>query len=165
MKKKWLMLSLTVGVIVLAAGFFHRLTADPLRAPARKQWKAAAISQIEQRVRNSNWLEAELQKVRQPSSQDSLEWFSENLILTKSGDWIVFESKCSKEPGKIRDIFIGRASNGKWYYSTFHFCVRMLVLKSEEQPGSLSEFAGTYFLREFDGQSDDCLRQTWPPGS
>jgi hypothetical protein len=118
---------------------------------------------IERRVLDSNWLESELRKVRQQSGQDPLEWISEYLIFAKNGDWIVYESRCVKEPGSIRDIFIGRASDGKWYYSTFHFCVRLLVLKSEEQPGSLNEFARAYFLRQFDGQSDDCLRQTWPP--
>ena len=88
---------------------------------------------------------------------------TENLILATNGDWIVWASKCSKEDRRIHDIFVGRASDGKWYYSTFHFCNGKIVLMMEEQPANLGAFIQAYSLREFDGQSDECLGKTWPP--
>jgi len=29
-------------------------------------------------------------------------------------------------------------------------------------PGSIAEFATRYSAREFDGRSDECLKETWP---
>ena len=80
----------------------------------------------------------------------------------KNGDWIAYASRCSKEDWRIRDIFIGRATDGKWYYSTFHFCRGMLTLRVEDRPESLDKFITAYSLREFDGRSDECLKKTWP---
>jgi len=163
MKKKLLILGLLVGVAALAFGLFLTFGGDRLHAKARKQWKAAAISQIDQKVHDTRWLESELLELKKQSVADSERWVSENMILATNGDWIVCASKCSKEDWKIHDIFIGRASDGKWYYSTYHFCVGKMVLKMETQPASLKDFVQSYSLREFDGQSDECLKRTWPP--
>ena len=46
--------------------------------------------------------------------------------------------------------------------STFHFCVRMQNLSVVGQPKSLAEFTKTYHVREFDGHSDECLKDTKP---
>ena len=93
-------------------------------------------------------------------------WLTDKLILMKSGEWLVYKSHCSKEePHIVRDIFLAKGSDGKWYYSTFHFCVGMCVLRMEEtQPPNLSAFVHEYNLREFDGHSDESLRLTksWP---
>jgi hypothetical protein len=32
-----------------------------------------------------------------------------------------------------------------------------MVLNMEEQPANLNKFIQSYFLREFDGRSDECL--------
>ena len=45
---------------------------------------------------------------------------------------------------------------------TYHFCIDMIVLRGDEQSEDLAGFAMTYFLRSFDGHSDECLRETWP---
>lgn len=83
----------------------------------------------------------------------------------RNGDWLAYANICHKQDGRIRDLFLGRGSDGRWYYSTFHFCNQMIVLKMEEQSTNLVEFAKTYYLREFDGRSDECLQKTWPAGS
>jgi hypothetical protein len=64
---------------------------------------------------------------------------------------------------KSPQYFLGRAFDGKLYYSTHHFCIRKLVLGQDEQPASLKQFVETYSLRGFDGRSDECLNKTWPP--
>lgn len=48
-------------------------------------------------------------------------------------------------------------------YSTYHFCIDMIVLRGDEQSEDLAGFAKTYHLRSFDGHSDECLQKTWPP--
>jgi hypothetical protein len=46
---------------------------------------------------------------------------------------------------------------------TYHFCIDMIVLSWDEQPEDLAAFAKKYYLRSFDGLSDQCLQKTWPP--
>jgi hypothetical protein len=46
MKKKWLMLPVAVGAIVFAVGGFFYLAPNPLRAPARRQWKVDAVYEL-----------------------------------------------------------------------------------------------------------------------
>lgn len=84
----------------------------------------------------------------------------------KNGDWIVCQNVCAKEQntGVKNDLFIGRGSDGKWYYSTFHFCVGKCVLQMERQPDSLAQFIDGYWLAPFDGKSDDSLKVTWDGG-
>lgn len=163
MKKKLLIIGLLMGVAALGFGLFLTFGGDQLHTKARKQWKASAISQINQKVHDTRWLESELLELKKQVATNSGRWFSDDMILATNGEWIVCASKCSKEDRRIHDIFIGHASDGKWYYSTYHFCIGKMVLKVEEQPVSLNEFIQSYFLREFDGQSDACLGKTWPP--
>lgn len=162
MKQKLIIFGLLAGVALLAFGFFLTFGGNRLYTKARKQWKASAISQIDQKVRDTRWLESEIRELKKQVATDAERWFSESLILATNGDWLVCASQCHKQDSRIHDIFIGRASDGKWYYSTYHFCVGKLVLKMAEPPGSLNEFIQSYFLREFDGQSDECLKKTWP---
>jgi hypothetical protein len=81
----------------------------------------------------------------------------------KNGDWIVCQNVCAKEqnPAVKKDLFVGRGSDGKWYYSTFHFCVGKCVLQMERQPDSLAQFVDAYWLAAFDGKSDESLKVTW----
>jgi len=88
-------------------------------------------------------------------------WLTDQIILTRKGEWLAYANSCQKQDGGIADIFLARGSDGSWYYSTYHFCVGMVVLRMDEQPEDLATFAKTYFLQAFDGQSDDCLQRTW----
>jgi hypothetical protein len=162
---------LAIAVVLVAAllaviGSVLLRPPDRLQTKPRREWKAAAVAEITRRVVDTNWLAAEVATVKSQAAKEPAEsgsWFSDHLILMKNGEWLVCASKCAKEDSRIHDIFLGRGSDGRWYYSTFHFCIGMLTLRMDEQPESLSDFVKAYFLREFDGQSDDCLRKTWPP--
>ena len=168
MKKKLAIVFATVAVLLAAGAFLLASADDRLHAKSRKEWKTNAIAEISRKVADTNWLAAEQGTLKGKAAKSPLNsecWLSGHLISMANGDWIVYSSKCSKEDRRIHDIFIGRASDGKWYYSTFHFCIGMLVLKMEpeQRPESLAKFVEAHFLRQFDGQSDDCLRKTWPP--
>ncbi len=85
------------------------------------------------------------------------------IIVMTNGQWMAYRNVCAKEKEGIPDLFLGRGSDGRWYYSTYHFCIRMIVLKDMlGQPESLAQFVQEGFLREFDGHSDECLKKTWP---
>lgn len=165
MKRTWLLAAMSGLVAIAVLGFLLAMGGGELHSKARKDWKNAAIQQIARRVGDAEKIKSEVLEIRRKLTESdghSEEWFSNDLIVAANGDWIAFASKCSKEDKRIHDIFIGHGSDGKWYYSTFHFCVNMLSLRMEEQPADLSAFVKTYSLREFDGHSDDCLNKAWP---
>jgi len=166
MKRTWMLLVTAGLALVVALGFMLAMSGPRLHSKARKQWKNEAIQEIAKKVGDPRWVESELLEIREKmahAGENSETWYSPHMIVATNGEWIVFSSKCSKEDRRIHDIFIGRGSDGKWYYSTFHFCVRMLSLKMDDQSPDLATFVSTYFLREFDGQSNECLSKTWPP--
>ena len=165
MKKK-LAIVASVGVALACAGLLFIQGGDRLHTKARKEWKEKAIAEIGRRVGDVKWLAAEtntLAAIAAKDSSDSDAWLSDQLVLMTNREWIAYASECIKQDPRIHDIFIGRGSDGKWYYSTFHFCVGMLELRTGDQPESLAKFAESYSLREFDGSSDECLNLTWPP--
>ena len=147
-----------VTVAVLAKG--GRLHAKP-----RREWKAQAIAQIERRINDRQALQIEINRIvrTSPASRSAGSWVGDGVLVMKNGDWIACKNICSKENWRIHDLFIGRGSDGKWYYSTFHFCIGMTVLRHMEswQPDSLAQFADAYWLVPFDGRSDLCLNATW----
>jgi hypothetical protein len=155
-------------VFIIAIGAFAVGKRDPLRSSERGAWKAQAIGAISARVADPAWPGRELVELKKkgPGDSDSSEgWLSGQLIVMRNGDWLAYSNICRKEPGHIYDLFLARGSDGKWYYSTYHFCIGMIVLRMEDQSESLAGFAKTYFLRPFDGHSDECLQKTWPVNS
>lgn len=139
---------------------------ERLSSKARKEWKEKAIAEITQRTGNAALLAKEIDSLKTKPSVESEwdRWISEDLILMTNDEWMVYRNICAKEKRRIPDLFIGHASDGKWYYSTYHFCIGMIVLKTMmDQPESLAKFRDECYLREFDGHSDECLKKTWPP--
>jgi len=169
--KKWV-IGVSVAVVAVVIAGMAVLRHDPYRlhAPMRQAWAEDAITAITSNVADVAWLTTETAALQAASAQESPEredwlyWGSDALLLMKNGDWIVYRNRCWKEDPRVHDIFIGRGSDGKWYYSTFHFCVGMCALGvlAAEQPTDLTAFVSTYSLREFDGRPEGCLELTWP---
>lgn len=168
-QRKWrlpVVVAVTVTAMVGGVFIFRSLGLHDLpHSKWRREWKDAAIATVEKQTLDRGWVEKEVSTVKaklKSQGEDDGGWFSESLLLMKNGDWVAYASKCSKDDWRIRDIFVARASDGKWYYSTYHFCRGMLTLRVEDQPESLTKFIAAYSLREFDGRSDECLKKTWP---
>ena len=159
----------SIGVLVAAALIV--LTArsrDRLTGTARRQWRNQAVASVGTRLADGPWLAAEVAQLQATaaSSRNGLGgWAGDHLLVMRNGDWVVCENICSKENPRIHDLFIGRGSDGRWYYSTFHFCIDHVVLANASQPDSLAQFADAYWLAPFDGRSDDCLKVTWTSGT
>jgi hypothetical protein len=169
---------LAVNRFLIIAGVFSVLVAVAVvaiaarnapSASARRAWKEKAIAEISSRVADSAWPSNELARLQTKGINgpgNSGTWLSERLIVMRNGDWVAYAAICQKENRRIQDLFIGRGSDGSWYYSTYHFCIDMLELRMEENPpDDLAAFSQTYHLRQFDGHSDECLGKTWPPDS
>jgi len=171
MKRKLAVLAVGVFAALAAGAVLVVSNSDPyhLRAKPRREWKDRAVAEIARRTADPAWVASEIAALKARAAEcpaDSVGWLSPHLILMKNGDWIAYASICSKEDNRIHDIFVGRGSDGKWYYSTFHFCRGMIVLTMPNDmdgpPENLPKFAVAYHLREFDGHSDECLQKTWP---
>jgi hypothetical protein len=135
----------------------------------RKAWKEAAIPEITRLAANRDWLAAETARLENGETNRPVlasGWLTDRLILMENREWLVYKSHCSKAaPRLVEDIFLAKGSDGRWYYSTFHFCLGMLTLIMEQEDGppamtNLAAFAHEYRLREFDGKSDECLKKT-----
>ncbi len=152
---------LLVGIVAMAF-----LRAPSLQSAARREWKQRNIAEITARVADPAWPTNESVHLEAPGTNETgsdASWLSERIIVTRKGDWLAFANSCQKQDGRIADIFLARASDGRWYYSTYHFCIDMVALRMDGQPEDLATFTRTYFLQAFDGKSDDCLQKTWPP--
>lgn len=142
-------------VMLLIAGLVFTFLAtrpDQYHTPERRAAKARMIGDIKSQVARLD-PETELQKT---------EWWDDTFIRFYDGSWIAYRAQCHKVDPKVYDLFIGRASDGNWYYSTFHFCIGMLALRDHDQMESIHHFISEYALESFDGSSDQALLPTWP---
>lgn len=125
-----------------------------------------AIKEISSWDNDKNWISEEISKLKSKHNETDVWWVSDRLILIKNDEWLVYKSHCAKkDPHNVADIFIAKGSNGKWYYSTYHFCVDMFVLKYMNEFGqskNLKEFMSRYYLKTFDSKSNECLLKTYP---
>jgi len=150
--------AVAVGIIIFVG------RPERLDSKARRQWKDNAIVQIAKQTSDPAEIlkKIETMKTTPLDSEWWNTWISEGLIVMTNGQWIAYRNVCEKEEDRIPDLFLGFGSDGHWYYSTFHFCVRMMNLTVMGQPKSLTEFSRTYYLKAFDGHSDECLKDTRP---
>ena len=158
----WLVVAATIAVLIV--GPFVALTqwyVPKVRREASVQFQRDAILEVIRLTANTGWIEEKLASIPEIKWDDD-HWFSQNLILMQNRDWIVYEAECTKSNWRVNDIFIGKGSDGRWYYTTYHFCVRMLELECSGPSPDLSSFIDKYSLREFNGDSSADLPSTWP---
>lgn len=133
---------------------------NPLTSAARVKWRDEAIAYVKEKSVDEYWI-AEQKGVIAKIDRPEGNWFTADMLCFRNGEWMVCRSICNKQNAAIKDLFIGYGSDGKWYYSTFHFCVDKCVLDIQSQPESLAKFVDSYWLVAFDGHSNDSLRKTW----
>ncbi|HEY8748399.1 MAG TPA: hypothetical protein VIM11_10515 [Tepidisphaeraceae bacterium] len=136
----------------------------------RKNWTAQTIPQIAALSDDRSWLAKQTSAVAtqlnaKPAEQGT--WLTDQFTVMRDGQYIIFKNECVHRHQLLGDIFIAKASNGRWYYSSFHFCCEMVVPRMERQPADLETFIDEYFLKEFDGNTDsrEPIKPTWTPGS
>lgn len=120
---------------------------------------------LERRAAKARMIEAIERQVGQLDPETKLEegdWWDDTFIRFDDGSWITYRARCQKVDPEVFDLFIGRESDGSWYYSTYHFCVGMLALRDSAQMDRLDDFVSYYALERVDGASDQALLPTWP---
>lgn len=166
--KKSLVIVIAAALLLAIIGGCAILRPPSLQSSARRTWKDKSIAEITTRIAAPGWPSNEFAHLEARSTDDpsgDTDWLSNHVIVTRKGEWLAYANVCQKQDKRIHDLFLARGSDGRWYYSTYHFCVDMIVLRIDEQPDDLAAFVRTYFLQTFDGRSDDCLQKTWPASS
>ncbi len=159
---------LFISIILLISLLYICVSWLPLKA--RRAWKDVAISDISRLAIDKKWIAEQISRFVPVDNAQTIDnegwWVSGELILMKNKEWLIYKNHCSKRaPHNVSDIFIAKGSDGNWYYSTYHFCIDMFVLKHMHeygQPENLKTFISQYSLKQFDGKSDECLQKTWP---
>ncbi len=129
---------------------------------ARAVWKTAALQRLAGLTVTNEDIRRELDELKaSPRDGDYQRWTGDQVALMTNGEYIVYAFWHGSNSGFVDHLFLGHCSDGRWLYSTYHFCNHMAGAEFDP-PGSINEFAGTYSAREFDGRSDVCLKHTWP---
>jgi hypothetical protein len=87
-------------------------------------------------------------------------WANDHVLLMTNGEFIIYEYRHGANEYFPPHLFLGHGSDGRWLYSSYHFCKSMAMLPPDDPPGSIAEFKRRYSAREFDGGSDVCLKMT-----
>jgi hypothetical protein len=130
---------------------------------ARTQWKTAALGRLAGLSLTSEEVSEELETLKaNRGAGEHQQWTGERVLLMTNDEFLVYESRHGSNGGFVDHLFLARGSDGRWYYTTYHFCNGMVAVMGDDPPGSITEFTRTYSAREFDGKSDICLQHTWP---
>ena len=128
---------------------------------ARTVWKTSALQRLAGLSNEAISREVEQLKASEGAGEYRI-WTGDEVVLMTNGEYIAYAFWHGSNSGFVDHLFLGRCSDGRWLYSTYHFCNHMAGADADP-PGSIKEFAATYSAREFDGKSDVCLEHTWPP--
>jgi hypothetical protein len=154
-----------ISVLVLLAGgvFGMWWLAKQKAAHERSRWKGPALERLASLTTTNETVQEEIADLMAgPTPNIDRGWIHDHVLLMTNGEHIVYAYRHGANNGFVDHLFLGRGSDGRWLYSSFHFCNSMAMISGENPPGSIVEFAERYAVREFDGRSDDCLQRTWP---
>ena len=156
-----LLATLVVIIASLAGGWW--LTKQKA-ARERAAWTGPTLERLAGLSITNEVIRRELDELKAgPKPDIDFGWAHDQVLLMTNGDYIIFASRHGRNNGFVDHLFLGHASDGRWLYSTYHFCNMMAMVRSDDPPGSITEFERRYSVREFDGKSDICLQHTWPP--
>jgi hypothetical protein len=130
----------------------------------RTDWKRAALSRLAELPLDNEEIGQELDTLKANRRAGKYpEWTGEHVLLMTNDEYLIYASRHGFNNGLVDHLFLARGSDGRWFYSTYHFCNSMVGVIVDSPPSSIAEFAKRYSVREFDGKSDVCLQHTWPP--
>jgi hypothetical protein len=127
----------------------------------RAEWKTAALVRLAGISPANLEVSQELETLKASrATEKDQEWVGTRTLLMTNGEYIVYEYRHGRNDYFPPHLFLGRCSDGRWLYSSYHFCNGLLSVRRDDPPGSIAEFAERYFARAFDGKSDECLKIT-----
>lgn len=154
-------ISIPAILVVLVLGVWVVTSLKHQRA--RTEWKTTTLARLAAVSLTGEVIEREMETMKaRMGVGDHVEWTGESVLVMINGEFLVYASRYGANNGFVDHLFLARGSDGRWYYSTYHFCNNMVGVMGDDPPGSIAEFATRYAVRQFDGKSDVCLEHTWP---
>lgn len=130
---------------------------------ARAAWKTPALERLAGLTLTNVDIGRELETLKAGRGAGAhQEWAGDRVLLMTNDEYLVYAFRHGFDNGFVDHLFLAQGSDGRWYYSTYHFCSSMAGVRFDDPPGSIAAFASRYAAREFDGKSDVCLQHTWP---
>ena len=151
--RKLVLVSICLCVFVAGAWWFAKQKA----AHERARWKRTAIERLAGLSPNNEEIRREIEALKTGLKRG---WTHDHVLMMKNGEHIIYAYRHGRN-SSFDHLFLGHGSDGRWLHSSYHFCNSMVMLNSDDAPGSITEFAQSYSAREFDGKSDECLQRTW----
>jgi hypothetical protein len=152
-------LTTTLVIICLACGAWWLARHKSERK--RVQWKGPALERLASLSTTNEQIRQELDALKATNTNNTeVGWVHEHVLCMTNGEHIIYEYRHGANIYFPPHLFLGRCSDGRWLYSSYHFCNSMNMVRFDEPPGSIAEFAKRYSAREFDGKSDECLKMT-----
>lgn len=150
---------LSISVAILAVAAVCWWTFILRHEKARAVWKESALAKLATLSITNEVIRQELESLR--ANPKSI-WRRDNVLWMTNGEYLIYAYRHGRNNGWVDHLFLAHSSDGRWLYSTYHFCNDMVMLLSDDPPGSILEFEARYAAKEFDGKSDECLKHTWP---
>ena len=69
----------------------------------------------------------------------------------ENDEYLIYASRHGFNSGFVDHLFLARGSDGRWLYSTYHFCSSMVGVMNDKPPSSIAEFAKSYSARSSTG--------------
>ena len=154
---KRLMLGTLVLVVIGCGGWrtLRYVTAKP-----RVAWKDEALERFWTMALTKEVVLREVEELKDRRGEAESVWVHENVLRMTNGEYVVYEYRHGRNDFFPPHLFLGRSSDGRWLYSSYHFCNGMAIVSMDDAPASVTEFMARYSAREFDGKSDECLKET-----
>jgi hypothetical protein len=160
-----LLVSVAIPFIIIALPIGYLLAMRLKYSHERANWQAATLPRLAGLSMTNTDIRRELERLKKEGSAGApREWVGEHVLLMTNGECLLCAFRHGFNNGSVEHLFLAHGSDGRWLYSTYHFCHGMAATGADDPPGSITEFAMRYSAREFDGKSDVCLQHTWPPG-
>ena len=158
-----LIIGISIPVILVGLVFGWWLVTRFKHQRSRAAWKTTTLERLAGLSLTNADISTELETLTASrGAGERQEWTSERVLVMTNDEFLVYASRHGFNNGFVDHLFLAHGSDGRWYYSTYHFCNSMAGARFDEPPGSIAEFTRTYSVREFDGKSDVCLQHTWP---
>lgn len=127
----------------------------------RSDWKAATLPKLASLSVTNDEIRRELE-ILKTGAGEHREWAGDHVLLMANGEYLIYGFRHGLNNGFVDHLFLAHGSDGRWFYSTYHFCNSMAGARFDEAPASIEDFATKYSARAFDGKSDEALLHTWP---
>ena len=155
----------TISIIFVVAIFgYAALRRKEFRD--RADWMTATLPKIAQLSTSNQFVGEQIQLLKTSTRKgNNPDWTGQYILLMTNGEYLVYCFRHGNNNGTLPHLFLARSSDGRWFYSTYHFCNEMVGAMGDAPPASIDDFAKRYFALEFNGKSEECLKTTWPPNN